>query len=130
MAGENAEIRRILVADDDSAIRHVLKFNLEAEGFEVHALDNGAGVYPAMRELRPDLLILDIMMPERDGLSVLGEIRDDEAIADTPVVLLTAKATDAEVWAGWQAGADYYITKPFELDEILNFVQYLSVEFQ
>jgi DNA-binding response OmpR family regulator len=65
------------------------------------------------------------MMPERDGLDVLGSLKSHPRTKDIPVVLLTAKATDAEVWEGWRAGADYYITKPFNLDELLHFVELL-----
>ena len=127
-AADTTTVRRILLADDDPSIRQVLTYNLRAEGFEVEAVEHGGLVCEALLEQPPDLLILDLMMPERDGLEVLRDIRDDVRLAHIPVVLLTAKATDQEVWAGWQAGADYYITKPFDLDEILNFLRYLDVD--
>ncbi len=127
MMADVSPIQRILIVDDDASIRHVLSCNLRAEGFDVRTLEHGRFVCETMRHVMPDLLILDVMMPHRDGLDVLTEIRNDPRIANTPVALLTAKATDSEVWAGWQAGADYYITKPFDLDEILNFVRYLGV---
>jgi len=67
------------------------------------------------------------MMPERDGISALRVLKDDPSTGHIPVVLLTARATDAEVWEGWESGADYYITKPFNLDELLHFIAYLRV---
>jgi DNA-binding response OmpR family regulator len=118
--------RRVLVADDDPGIRELLVLNLRAEGFVVDDVDNGIDACARAVELRPDLVVLDVMMPGRDGLGVLEALRADEATADIPVVLLTAKCTDDEVWAGWQAGADYYITKPFDVDELIQFVNQLS----
>lgn len=125
---EAKSVRRVLVADDDPAIRNLLVYNLQAEGLEVEAVDNGGAVRAAALAMEPDLIVLDVMMPEQDGLSALRALREDPATEAIPVVLLTAKATDAEVWEGWEAGADYYITKPFDIDELLHFVTYLSVE--
>jgi DNA-binding response OmpR family regulator len=121
-------VQRILVADDEPSIRHLLTYNLRAEGLEVEAVDDGEKACAAARASLPELIILDVMMPGRDGLSALKELKSDPLTADIPVVLLTAKATDAEVWQGWEAGADYYVTKPFDIVEILNFIRYLSLE--
>lgn len=128
MDADDGVIRRILVVDDDPGIRRVLTYNLSAEGFEVDAVEDGHQVLGAIGSFQPDLLILDVMMPGRDGLDVLSDLREQEGTRSIPVILLTAKATDEEVWAGWQAGADYYVTKPFDLDEILSFVEYLSLQ--
>jgi DNA-binding response OmpR family regulator len=120
-------VRRVLVADDEATIRHLLELNLRAEGLEVVVCDDGDDAYDALRfGPLPDLVILDVMMPGRDGLELLRALRRDPTTSEVPVVLLTAKATDAEVWEGWTAGADYYITKPFDLDEILTFIRYLD----
>jgi DNA-binding response OmpR family regulator len=116
---------RILVADDDDAIRNLLALNLRAEGFDVVTATNGEEAWRLARDACPDLVVLDVMMPERDGLDVLASLKAHPRTKDVPVVLLTAKASDAEVWEGWRAGADYYITKPFELDELLHFVELL-----
>ena len=128
MIADDGVIRRILVVDDDPGIRRVLTYNLSAEGFEVDAVEDGHQVLGAIESFGPHLLILDVMMPGRDGLDVLSDLREQEDTRSIPVILLTAKATDEEVWAGWQAGADYYVTKPFDLDEILSFVEYLSLQ--
>lgn len=118
-------MRRILIADDDPDILELLAFNLKAEGFEVLEASDGAEAWAMARNAAPDLVVLDVMMPERDGLDVLASLKAHPRTRDIPVVLLTAKATDAEVWQGWRAGADYYITKPFNLDELLHFLEYL-----
>jgi DNA-binding response OmpR family regulator len=120
-------VRRVLIADDEPTIRHLLELNLRAEGLDVVVCEDGDAAYAAARDTPPDLFILDVMMPGRDGLDLLRELRTDPETADVPVVLLTAKATDAEVWEGWTAGADYYITKPFDLEEVLTFIRYLGV---
>jgi DNA-binding response OmpR family regulator len=120
-----ADFRRVLIADDDPAILDLLALNLTAEGFEVLAATNGDDAWSIARNAVPDLIVLDVMMPERNGLDVLASLKSHPRTRHIPVVLLTAKATDAELWEGWRAGADYYITKPFNLDELLHFVDYL-----
>jgi DNA-binding response OmpR family regulator len=119
--------RRILVADNDPDILRLLTINLETEGFHVVQATNGEEAWTLARHAAPDLVVLDVMMPERDGLDVLTCLKSNPHTKDIPVVLLTAKASDAEVWEGWQAGADYYITKPFILDELLHFIEQLFV---
>lgn len=116
-----------MIADDDAAIRELLVLNLRAEGLVVDAADNGGDALQLARQMVPDLVVLDVMMPRRTGISALAELKADPATRHIPVVLLTAKATDAEVWEGWEAGADFYITKPFDIEEVLNFVKYISV---
>ena len=118
-------VKRIVVADDDPDIRELLILNLEAEGFAVAAAADGEEARDLTRASLPDLVVLDVMMPERDGLEVLASLKANPSTRDIPVVLLTARATDADVWHGWRAGADYYLTKPFDLDELLRFVHYL-----
>ena len=124
---DGASIQQVVIADDDPAIRELLIMNLEAEGLIVHAADNGEDALELARQAIPDLIVLDVMMPHRTGINALAELKQDPATQHIPVVLLTAKATDAEVWEGWEAGADFYITKPFDIEEVLNFVKYLSV---
>ena len=118
-------MRRILIADDDPDILELLTLNLEHEGFEVLGASDGDEAWALVRDAMPDLVVLDVMMPERDGLDVLTSLKAHPRTRHIPVVLLTAKATDAEVWEGWRAGADYYMTKPFNLDELLRFLDNL-----
>jgi two-component system response regulator MtrA len=119
---------RVLWADDDPMIRSVMATNLEAEGFAVETVSDGDAAYEAAVHNCPDILVLDIMMPGRDGYAVLRDLRLNPATAEVPVVLLSAKATDAEVWEGWKAGADYYITKPFDPTELTSFIDHLMID--
>lgn len=120
-------VRRVLVADDDDDIVELLRINLEAHGYEVTAARNGQEALDMVRSDPPDLLVLDWMMPVKDGMATLAEIKADATLRDLPVVMITAKTTDNDVWEGWQAGADFYITKPFDLDELMRFIGYLRV---
>ena len=119
-------VRRVLVADDDPDMLTILRVNLEAEGYSVEEAHDGEAAWDKARDLRPDMVVLDVMMPRIDGINVLTRMRNDPGTCDIPIVLLTAKATDEEIWEGWRAGADYYLTKPFQLDELLRFIEYLN----
>lgn len=116
--------KRCLVVDDDPSIRELVIINLEAEGMVVASADNGDDAERLARmDPQPDLIVLDVMMPGRDGYELLASLKADEATRHIPVVLLTAKASDAEVWSGWNSGADYYITKPFNVAELVYFLR-------
>jgi len=116
---------RILFADDDPGMRALVVINLEAEGFAVTTAADGTAALEEVERVRPDLVVLDVMMPGLDGLEVLHEMRNRPAMTDIPVVLLTAKARDEDVWEGWKAGADYYMTKPFKPEDLANFAHSL-----
>jgi DNA-binding response OmpR family regulator len=118
--------KRILIADDDPNVVEVLRANLEVEGYHVEVARDGDQAWSALQQTTLDLVVLDVMMPGRTGLELLSLIRDNPSTANLPVVLLTAKAGDNEIWAGWQAGANYYLTKPFHLDELLHYLNYLA----
>jgi DNA-binding response OmpR family regulator len=123
-------VHRVVVADDDPDIVDILKFNLEAAGYEVLTASDGEAARDLILEEVPDLVVLDIMMPKMDGLEVLTIIKGQPKTRTIPVVMLTAKTSDNDLWQGWDAGADYYITKPFDLDELLRFIGYLQVNGQ
>lgn len=114
--------KRVLVVDDDATIRRVLTLNFEAEGYEVSVAADGDEAVQLARSLHPDAVILDVMMPRADGYAVLRALRGSPQTDDIPVLLLSAQASDDEVFRGWQSGADCYVTKPFELDEVLRLV--------
>ena len=120
-------VRRVLVADDDPDILDLLTLNLECHGYQVYAASDGEEARQMALTVVPDLIVLDVMMPKLDGLEVLAILKAHPETRDIPVVMLTAKASDSDVWQGWQAGADYYITKPFDLDELMRFIGYLQV---
>jgi two-component system response regulator RpaA len=115
-------VRRVLVADDDPDIRKIVAANLEAEGILVDAVSNGWEAQARALQTLPDLIILDISMPGRDGLQVMEALRSHSQTKDIPVVFLTARTSDADVWKGWQAGAAYYLTKPFDTAQLMHFV--------
>jgi len=120
-------VRRVLVVDDDPDIVDLLTINLEAHGYEVVTANDGEQALAVVDGSDADLVVLDVMMPKKDGFEVLAELKSRPSTKDIPVVMLTAKASDADVWSGWEAGADYYITKPFDLEELMRFIGYLQV---
>jgi DNA-binding response OmpR family regulator len=118
--------RRILIADDDEDVRETITFNLQMLGYQVTGVGNGEDALRVARQMVPELIILDLMMPELNGFEVLASLRGHPATREVPVVVLSARAADADVWEGWKAGADYYITKPFVLDELIHFIDLLG----
>lgn len=122
MRRDTARTVTCLYVDDDPFLRELVAFNLRAEGIQVHLSETGIGVEDLVTAIEPDMVLLDVMMPERDGYSVLRSLKSSPSTSHVPVVLLSAKASEAEIWAGWKAGADYYLTKPFNVDELIEYV--------
>ena len=110
---------RILVVDDDPDIVQFVRMNLELEGYDVGVAENGVIALQCIKDHVPDLVLLDVMMPEMDGLTVLSRMRRSPATASTPVIILTAKALADDRVRGLDLGADDYITKPFDLEELI-----------
>ena len=110
---------RILVVDDDPDILQFVKMNLELEGFEAETAPSGKVALEDAKTSPPDLILLDVMMPEMDGLTVLRRLRNSPATANVPVIILTAKALAEDRVRGLDLGADDYITKPFDLEELV-----------
>src|SRR5919199_4087229 len=105
---------RILAVDDTPENLDILRMRLEAHGYEVVTAADGEEGLARARALQPDLILLDIMMPKRDGISVLKELKQDETLPFVPVILVTAKADARDIVAGLDAGGDDYLTKPFD----------------
>ena len=114
---------RILVVDDEADIAQLLNLNLTAEGFDVEVVTHAPAAVPQAMSFRPDLVLLDVNMPDMDGLAVTRALRADALTASTSIILLTAKASMDDRVVGLAAGADDYITKPFDLDELLSRVR-------
>jgi two-component system, OmpR family, alkaline phosphatase synthesis response regulator PhoP len=105
---------RILLVDDEPDILELISFNLEKEGFEVQTASNGRKGLEKARARKPDLILLDVMMPEMDGMEMCRELREDPQLKDVIVALLTARNEDYSQIAGFEAGADDYISKPIK----------------
>ena len=110
---------RILIAEDESAIAELLEYNLEQEGYEVEVVERGDAALASVESARPDLLLLDLMLPGVDGLTVLRRIRKAPASSGLPVIVLTAKGEEVDRIVGLELGADDYVTKPFSPRELL-----------
>lgn len=115
--------KKILAVDDEKHIVRLVQINLLKEGYEVVTATNGREALEAVAQQKPDLIVMDVMMPEMDGFEALQKLKENPASADIPVIMLTAKAQDADVFKGWQSGADLYLTKPFNPQELITFVK-------
>lgn len=115
--------KKILAVDDEKHIVRLVQINLIKEGYEVTTATNGREAVEAVAKDKPDLIVMDVMMPEMDGFGALEILKNNPDTADIPVIMLTAKAQDADVFKGWQSGADLYLTKPFNPSELLTFVK-------
>ena len=115
-------MRRVLVVDDSEEIRFLLKTMLENAGYRVDSVPDGTKALNALGDDQFDLVILDVMMPVKDGYSVLREMRDVGLRDATRVLMLTAKSTDADWARGYALGVDDYLTKPFDPEELLDAV--------
>jgi two-component system alkaline phosphatase synthesis response regulator PhoP/two-component system response regulator VicR len=116
---------KILAVDDEKHIVRLVQINLQKEGYEVATANTGKEALEVVSEFGPDLIVMDVMMPEMDGFEALKKLKENPATRDIPVIMLTAKAQDADVFRGWQSGADLYLTKPFNPAELLTFVKRL-----
>lgn len=111
--------KKILVIDDEEIIRKFLKIHLVKNGFEVKEAADGEQAIEQLKKENFDLLICDIIMPKKNGLEVLQEVRSNPKTRDIPLIFLTAKNQDSDVFKGYELGATYYITKPFTKSQLL-----------
>ena len=117
--------KKILAVDDEKHIVRLVQINLEKEGYQVATASTGREALERVGEFRPDLIVMDVMMPEMDGFEALKKLKENPETREIPVIMLTAKAQDADVFRGWQSGADLYLTKPFNPAELLSFIKRL-----
>ena len=115
--------QKILIVDDEPNILVSLEYLMKREGYEVHLARDGQEALDVVRRERPRLVLLDVMMPRKTGFEVCQELRADEAVRDTLVLMLTAKGRDADVAKGLGVGADAYMTKPFSTQELVQKVR-------
>lgn len=109
----------IYCVEDDAGIRELVVYTLQNTGMEARGLEDGEALYAALREKKPQLILLDIMLPGEDGISILRRLRETQETADIPVILLTAKNTEYDKVVGLDSGADDYVAKPFGMMELV-----------
>ena len=112
-------MKKILLIEDDADLFSLLKYNLEKEGFSMTGLQTGKGAIELCRQVRPDLILLDIMLPDSDGLDICKGIRKDTDLASIPVIFLTARASETDRIVGLELGANDYVVKPFFVRELI-----------
>ena len=115
----------IYVVEDDTNISEIECFALKNVGYEVESFDTAEAFYKALKNRRPDLILLDIMLPDEDGLSIVTNIRKNASVKDVPVIMITAKSSEIDKVKGLDAGADDYVTKPFGVMELISRVKAL-----
>lgn len=113
----------IFCVEDDEGIRNMVMYTLEASGFGVQGFENGKTFFSALLMNRPDLILLDIMLPDMDGISILKRLKKDKATKDIPVIMATAKGTEYDKVIGLELGADDYLAKPFGMMEMVSRVK-------
>jgi DNA-binding response OmpR family regulator len=118
--------QKVLIVEDDPSIISLMTDVLRLEGFDTTAVADGSAVLDTLRAEGFDVVLLDVMLPGMDGISILRAIREDPALASLPVVILTAKTDDVSTWEGWKAGCNYYIPKPFDPDELIAVLKRLE----
>jgi len=117
---------KILVCDDERHIVRLIQVNLERQGWEVVTAYDGKEGLEKVKSEKPGLMVLDVMMPYMDGFEVLKSIRKEPETEKLPVIMLTAKAQDKDVFEGYHYGADMYLTKPFNPRELVTFVKRIA----
>jgi DNA-binding response OmpR family regulator len=113
-----------MIVEDDPAIAELLFRTLD-RFYEVYVVNDGAGAVPVAMEVRPEVILLDVNLPNQDGFAIAQQMKDSAALAKIPIIFLTARDRSLDVVKGIQAGAKHYITKPFKIDDVLKKVQKL-----
>ena len=116
-------MKKVLIVDDEQDIVESLKFVLESEGYECYSAFNGEDGLKSAKELMPDLIILDIMMPKMNGYKISRLLKFDSKYKNIPIIMLTARSQEEDKLIGEETGADEYITKPFDLDYVVEKVK-------
>ncbi len=110
----------VYCVEDDSAIRDLMVYTLKVSGFKAEGFESDAGFWPAMRRRLPELILLDVMLPGEDGLTILNKLRSSPVTADIPVIMATAKDSEYDKVIGLDSGADDYLAKPFGMMEMIS----------
>ena len=113
----------IYIVEDDASIRELEQYALQTNGYEAMGCEDGASFWAALHNARPDLVILDVMLPDEDGYQILAKLREDPATQTLPVIMVTAKTSEIDVVKGLDHGADDYLCKPFGIREFISRVR-------
>ncbi len=113
----------IYCVEDDRSIRELIVYTLKISGFEAEGFEDASGFFAALKQNRPQLIMLDIMLPDKSGLEILNELKEDEEYRDIPVIMETAKTTEFDKVIGLDSGADDYLSKPFGMMEMVSRVK-------
>jgi DNA-binding response OmpR family regulator len=119
-----------MVVDDEPELVAILRMMLEENEFNVRCAYSGPQLFAGLEAQKPDLILLDIMMPKMDGLEVIKQLKGNPSTASIPVILLTAKVQQEDVLEGYKTGADYYITKPFTNTQLLDGINLILMEIK
>lgn len=111
---------RVVVVEDDPVLGPMLRKILQKEGFDATIVNDGRRALPVLSSQSYDAAILDVMLPGIDGITILRQLRSNESNGHLPVLMLTAKTDDATTWDGWKAGANYFMSKPFDATELVR----------
>jgi DNA-binding response OmpR family regulator len=114
---------KILIVDDDATMVNLLCTILEIDGFEANSALSGKEAFEILPNWLPDLVLLDIMMPEMDGFEVLARLRGSPTTKKVPIIMLTARTDDKDIFEGWKRGADEYVTKPFDPRQLVDTIR-------
>ena len=120
--GRRSAVATVLAVDDDHVIRGLLQVNLEMEGYDVMTAVDGQDALVKVGERRPDLILLDVMMPRVSGWQVVERLKAEASTSDIPVVFLSARAMEADIRKGLELGVDRYVTKPFDPIDLMDLV--------
>jgi two-component system alkaline phosphatase synthesis response regulator PhoP/two-component system response regulator VicR len=115
--------KKIMAVDDERHIVRLIQVNLERSGYQVVTAFDGQEALRKVETEKPDVIVLDVMMPKMDGFEVLKRLQANPDTREIPVIMLTAKAQDADVFRGWSSGVSAYLTKPFNPLELITFVK-------
>jgi DNA-binding response OmpR family regulator len=115
--------KRILAVDDERVIARLMEHHLTRAGYDVAVAHDGAEALEKVREFSPDLVILDVMMPKLDGFEVLRRLKDDPQTESIPVIMLTARSESEDALQGYDSGAQWYLSKPFDPEVLLSYVR-------
>ena len=115
--------KTVLAVDDEKHIVRLVQVNLQRGGYDVVTASDGKQALDMIEANPPDMVISDVMMPQMDGFELLKRLKQNPVTRELPIIMLTAKAMDSDVYEGWRAGADVYLTKPFNPQELLMWVR-------